>query len=89
MILVDQMYARLSIGKRAFQRLLGIGSYNTILSWERGRHKPTQLFVARMAMLLCMKDEGLVVSDIRQIDWQTGTITWRRSPDDQPIQVAS
>ena len=89
MILVDQMYARLGVGKLALQRLLGVNSHNTLRNWEKGRHTPCQLFVSRMVMLLSLKDEGYIVSDIREIDWNEGQIFWRKPPPKiEPVLAA-
>ena len=85
--ILDTLPVILGIGPTRISRLLGCYNYATYSRWVNGQRRPSPLMESRMIYLLILHIQEMQVSEMREIDYYTGEIRWRRGfdPNKKPI----
>jgi hypothetical protein len=62
-------------GQYRLAKLLGVKNPDNVRIWLKGGKRPSSLYMSRLNMLFIMKDRGVDVSNIREVNWAEGHYT--------------
>lgn len=86
--LIRRSFMKLGVTPYQLARLLGAQGQRTISYWLSGAFRPSPVYMLRLFKLWDWLDEGIPVSLLSKIDWDTCELVWRKGFENGVINHA-